>query len=583
MIFFPSKIYKRSFVFFFFIFFTTISAQFDRHPEHGAVLDKIAQVLQYETKANLDSLNTILKKSNDVCMQTYAVYYDSSIYYLLRNELDMAEKKSLQCIETAGNNKSKMHLSCFETVVQNAAKRLFYIYRRKGDYSKALLILSKNRQNFKPVEYQSLQSINQFDLGNYEKAIAGFHVFLKAMNSERQVLALPVLKSINSVKISNTHSFIADSFLQLFKKNKQTKMLDSAVVHYEKAYLMVKSSSSKANYNASLYHSRLAKIEFYRENYDKAIANYQKYFKHPVMRQNSFTYQSYCIGLAENYLRLNQPDLALKHLKKWDSAYAKKPGSEDYYIAGLSNYMDAYQKIGNSEKALQYAQLYMGEIKNLEANKVKTLEAMNVLNIKESNERAEKIINSKNNWVIFLCFLGLILLIGGFLVFRNFKKQKHQDQSNHQEIIKTMEERFEQQANLSSKEIVADEKTERSKYVTDVKEFEQISIKLQKLEKSKKFLNPDYKLSSLAKKLGTNTAYLSAYFNLHLDKSFNIYLQEKRIEYLLELLEQETVYRKYTVQAIAEHIGYKSPSAFTKIFKKHTGINFSSYLDRFDA
>lgn len=120
----------------------------------------------------------------------------------------------------------------------------------------------------------------------------------------------------------------------------------------------------------------------------------------------------------------------------------------------------------------------------------------------------------------------------------------------------------------------------KSKYLTDINGFNEIQKKLLKLEHKNEFLNPEFKLSYLAKKLGTNTTYLSAFFNDFLQKGFSQYLQEKRIEYLLNLLNQENVYRKYTVQAISEHIGYKSASAFTKIFKKHTGISFSLYLEK---
>ncbi|MGD1318750.1 helix-turn-helix domain-containing protein [Chryseobacterium sp. 2R14A] len=219
----------------------------------------------------------------------------------------------------------------------------------------------------------------------------------------------------------------------------------------------------------------------------------------------------------------------------------------------------------------------MNEIKKLELSKVKALEEMNLLNIQESNEKAERIINTKNNWVISLLITSIVLIIIVFIVIWVYKfkiKKKHAESKLALESVKKRSEIIEADQNQKK-----EENLEKSKYLTDVNGFIEIQKKLLKLEHKKEFLNPEFKLSYLAKKMGTNTTYLSAFFNDFLKKGFSQYVQEKRIEYLLNLLKHESIYHKYTVQAISEHIGYKSVSAFTKIFKKHTGVNFSFYLE----
>ena len=109
--------------------------------------------------------------------------------------------------------------------------------------------------------------------------------------------------------------------------------------------------------------------------------------------------------------------------------------------------------------------------------------------------------------------------------------------------------------------------------------IEKISAGLDKLEKKKLFLKPDFKLAFVAKKLNTNTAYLSQYFNQHKKLSFSDYAQELRIQYALKELRDNLKFRNYTLQAIAEEIGYADARTFVRIFKKQTGLTPNYYLE----
>lgn len=571
-------------IFFLFFFFSSVLwAQNERHPEYDEVLNRIRKTLTYESRDNIDSLNSILKKSPDACMRVYSVYCDASIHYLLKNELDKAEIKYLECITAAKQNKPKMDELCYKSFIETSITRLFYIYRRKGDYNKALKILLKNNDVLKQSELQSFMAINQFDLGHYDKSIKEFEKYLQMVKLEesdskisRQSTGLNQKRDL--ARISNAHNFIADAFVQLFKRTQNVLWLDSANIHYKRSYVIGNNFNGNTSYNGALYSLRLAKTEYYKKKYNRALSYYHLFFDHQILKENAFTYQSYCIGLAETYLALKRPDSAINYLTKLDSAYSVNPGFEEIYIASLSVYMDAYQQKGNDKNALNYAKLYMNEIKKIEHNKAKANEVMNIINIQETNKKAQKIISSKNKWVLFLSFFIFFSIILMFIIIRIYKLQIYKKQEDYRTMIRSMKEQIEfTHISVPEKEETS---SKRSKYLTDIKEFERIQKKLISLEKNKEFLNPDFKLSYLAKKLKTNTSYLSSFFNFYLEKNFNQYLQEKRIDYLLDLLENEKIYHKYTVQAISEHIGYKSSSAFTKIFKKHTGMNFTFYIEK---
>lgn len=105
---------------------------------------------------------------------------------------------------------------------------------------------------------------------------------------------------------------------------------------------------------------------------------------------------------------------------------------------------------------------------------------------------------------------------------------------------------------------------------------------MKKLEQKELFLDPNFKLAFVAKKLNTNTAYLSQFFNQVMEKSFSEYTQELRIQYVLQKLINAPYFRKYTLQAIAEEVGYKDANTFVRVFKKQTGLTPNYYIEKLE-
>jgi len=102
--------------------------------------------------------------------------------------------------------------------------------------------------------------------------------------------------------------------------------------------------------------------------------------------------------------------------------------------------------------------------------------------------------------------------------------------------------------------------------------------KLSDFENKKSFLK-HVTLHSLAKKLQTNPKYLSKIINIHYEKNFSSYINDLRINYLLKELKTNHSLKTLTIKALAKKLGFGSTEAFSKTFKKHTGVNPSSYLN----
>ncbi|WP_430411632.1 helix-turn-helix domain-containing protein [Kordia sp.] len=127
--------------------------------------------------------------------------------------------------------------------------------------------------------------------------------------------------------------------------------------------------------------------------------------------------------------------------------------------------------------------------------------------------------------------------------------------------------------------ILKKEHEEFKKNTLDINEVIVLNVmdKLSNFEKNQEFLK-QVSLHTLARKSQTNPKYLSKIINIHYEKNFSSYINDLRIKYLLKELQKNDELKTYTVKALAKKLGFTSTEVFSKAFKKHTGINPSTYL-----
>ena len=123
-------------------------------------------------------------------------------------------------------------------------------------------------------------------------------------------------------------------------------------------------------------------------------------------------------------------------------------------------------------------------------------------------------------------------------------------------------------------------KVKSSQFNADHSSFKFIES-LKEWEEKKEFIDSGTTLASLATLLGTNTTYLSKYFNQELQTSFSNYLSKLRINHLLELImENPSIIKSKSSIQIAESLGFKSIDAYSRAFKITTGTTPNQYLKK---
>ncbi|WP_426476089.1 helix-turn-helix domain-containing protein [Chryseobacterium sp. CBSDS_008] len=242
--------------------------------------------------------------------------------------------------------------------------------------------------------------------------------------------------------------------------------------------------------------------------------------------------------------------------------------------------IDYYKKTGDKEKQLFYIEhlLSLDSILNknysfLSTEINKKYDTPLLLNEKESLIAD---LSSKNYTLFWLLGVGGLLITSLiFLQIKNRKKIKlYQSKANllakHQDIKHVMSEEVEVTDNKATYPSLKQE-TEKPKLsnLSDNK-IKQLKIRLEEFESRKRFLDKTTNLDLLSKELNTNRAYLSKLVNELKGQNFPQYLNELRINYIIEELKKNKNLQKLTIAAIADEAGYNNVESFTNAFKKIT-------------
>ena len=97
------------------------------------------------------------------------------------------------------------------------------------------------------------------------------------------------------------------------------------------------------------------------------------------------------------------------------------------------------------------------------------------------------------------------------------------------------------------------------------------------MTEEKIYLNPDLKITEVARRLKTNRNYTYYAITEHLKTSFSDYINSLRIKHAQEILQQTPDINLYELMA---QCGYTSESTFFRNFKKVTGLTPKAWIDK---
>ncbi len=262
---------------------------------------------------------------------------------------------------------------------------------------------------------------------------------------------------------------------------------------------------------------------------------------------------------------------------------------------------DMYKYLGKSYKAIDTKKsLYYFEKANEVYNRndkqqneigVDIIKKYDRQALKEELNKAEKT-SKKTKTVLYVSILLAVIVVIGLISF--YKRREKDNQRKFTAILKNLEEekeeileKVDQVAKATKKEIK--QLTENGVKETDAKEVEIIDEtkerllkKLQSFEAKESYLSKHSSLNEVAKKLKTNTSYLSKLVNAHKGKSFTAYITDLRVNYAIKRLKNDKKFRSYTIDSIAQEIGFNRSESFSRAFKNKTGLYPSYFIKNLD-
>jgi AraC-like DNA-binding protein len=268
-------------------------------------------------------------------------------------------------------------------------------------------------------------------------------------------------------------------------------------------------------------------------------------------------------------------DKAFEHRQSLTEKSEASPGFYTYLY-------EVADILGDNKRALKYLSLAHSQyvqlsresnaeqMNQIRANLDYQIQKERIQKLSLANE-LEKVKNARQNTIIGgIAFLLLTLIT--FLIYA--KKKYTETQRSYRELVKKNIE-----LDKLFKKLSQTEEELHLKNGYSIKEEENIYLCFKRLlEKEKIYKQPDITLGKLAKKLKTNTSYLSSIINNRFEDSFKSVINHYRINEARRLLIFPE-YSNFSIEGIAEEVGYKSRSAFYQSFKKITGLTPTQYIE----
>ncbi|UTX48874.1 helix-turn-helix domain-containing protein [Chryseobacterium sp. MA9] len=319
------------------------------------------------------------------------------------------------------------------------------------------------------------------------------------------------------------------------------------------------------------YFYKLKAILGYLERNDReALADFNTALA-GIEKVNDFTNVSVIYYLkGKILLRNNQDQQGVGYLKKVDSIFQQNsfvlPATRETYellIDYYRNNTDPKKELYYTNQLLKFDKILSADFKYLSTKIHKEYDTKVLIESKKKLENTSRF----GYAIAAFCLIGL-LVISGVGYQRIWKKRKG-------ELVRT--------------QAVMEISGEESQETNSVKSFKlpehlvaDILNKLKHMEEKNFYLEKGLTQSQLAKKLKTNTAYLSAIINEHKGCNFNTYINRLRIMYAKEMLTNDPLWRKYAIDDISRECGFSNRSNFSKLFLEMTAMSPVEFIRKIE-
>lgn len=275
------------------------------------------------------------------------------------------------------------------------------------------------------------------------------------------------------------------------------------------------------------------------------------------------------IGIAETYKRERNLPQAAAQLEK---ALNVADNVETIELAANISYQlaDIYEQMGDTVTAQKYHHIALEKREQLHHAHLSHIGELKYFTDLEKEQLNAKKIALRNRLLMVivsaLVALLVIILVAIFLIIRHNRILRNKNRflfDKYQEAMGT-EERA--QTKYTRSRLDNDKKEDLIKRIDEIMgQPDQIS-------------DGEFSIKQLAQLAGSNTTYVSQVINETYGTSFSNMLGSARIRLACTRINDGNQYKNFTIEGIANSVGFKSRTAFINAFKREVGLTPSQYI-----
>lgn len=382
-------------------------------------------------------------------------------------------------------------------------------------------------------------------------------------------------KNLSKEKIKNLNEVKISHYVDVINCYSYQKKLDSSLYYIN---LLKKYEAQGFRLPSGIWSQQVGYL-ILKNKYDDAITKINEFYKKYIKGSKTEEFKA-LFYLAVCYEKKKDYKTSLKYceeaLQNKTLVYSFANFELELYKIAASN----AEILGETEKYNQYTHHYMemAQKYNYQSKAEFIAKLCEVDMVKPLNFELKTEKKHKNYLLYTICFVLFISI--GFIYF-NFKKTK-KERKLFENIISIRSE----EKNITSPHSDA-ENTNSGEEISTGQPKLKISDETEKrilqglddFEKNELFLSPSISLNSLASNLNTNASYVSNVIRTKKGATFNAYINELRINYIILKLSTNPEYLNYKIAYLAKECGFSSYEVFTRVFTKQIGIVPSKFIN----
>ena len=420
---------------------------------------------------------------------------------------------------------------------------------------------------------------NKIYLGLYEDA-----------NKELKICINYFRKNLTNNELGKDYEiYYIYSLMSLIDSNTRIGQHSSNQLLFKEAYNYLKLKNKEQYF--PYFISSEGTDAFYNKDYNKAIKKLSEAIK---LYNDQWPHVTEIFYLGLSNWKLGRQGVAVKYFEEIDKEYERSKKLNPEFRSAYELLIKYNDSIGNTDKQLEYINKLMSLDRSYEKNYkylyTKINKEYDTQKLITEKNRIESSLKTQRAVISSLLLIAVIII--SLVGYRYYHLQKvYKDRFN--EIIAKKD--VDSTTNLPQEKALEVKPSSEADFSIKPKNFfdveyynkipglnplfvESILNQLHVFEKENKFLDNQISQKMLSESLGTNSTYLSKIINVYKGKSFNHYINDLRIDYIIEFMKNDAKYLNIDVKELATMAGFANAISFSDNFQRKYQIKPSFFI-----